>query len=107
MIIQDINTTKTFIVEFLHRSKQHWCARRETGPKATSINPVCIEESKEDKAKEHYFDGGINSEEKHKEGECCYAGRIYIHRIVVEHTTSHKGADNGRITTKVNGDGIV
>jgi len=30
MIIQDIDTTKTFIVEFLHRSRQHWCAKGET-----------------------------------------------------------------------------
>jgi hypothetical protein len=55
MIIQEIDTIKTFIVEFLHRSRQHWCAKGETGPKATSINPMCIEESEEDEAKEHYF----------------------------------------------------
>jgi len=55
MIIQDIDTTKTFIVEFLHKCKQHWCARKETGPKATSIDLVCIEESEEDEAEEHYF----------------------------------------------------
>jgi len=55
MIIQDIDTTKTFIVEFLHKSKQHWCARKETGPKATSIDLVCIKESEEDEAEEHYF----------------------------------------------------
>jgi hypothetical protein len=55
MIIQDIDTTKTFIVEFLYKSRQHWCARGETWPKATLINLVCIEESEEDEAKEHYF----------------------------------------------------
>jgi len=55
MIIQDIDTTKTFIVEFLHRSRQHWCVKGETRAKATSINPVCIEESEEDKVEEHYF----------------------------------------------------
>jgi len=55
MIIQDINTTKTFTVELLHRSRQHWCARRQTGPKATSIDLVCIEKSEEDKNEEHHF----------------------------------------------------
>jgi hypothetical protein len=55
MTIQDIDTTKTFIVEFLHKSKQRWCARKETRPKATSIDLMCIEESEEDEAKEHYF----------------------------------------------------
>ncbi len=31
------------------------CKRKWIGPRATSIDPVCIEESKEDKAEEHDF----------------------------------------------------
>jgi hypothetical protein len=29
MIIQDINTTGTSLIEFLHRRKQHWCVREQ------------------------------------------------------------------------------
>jgi hypothetical protein len=30
MIIHDINTTGTSVVEFLHRSKRHWRVRKQT-----------------------------------------------------------------------------
>jgi hypothetical protein len=39
----------------LHRSRRRWHAREQTGPRATSIDLVCIEESKEDKVEEHHF----------------------------------------------------
>jgi len=39
----------------LCRSRQHWRAREHTRPRATSIDLVCIEKSKEDESKEHHF----------------------------------------------------
>jgi len=30
MIIHDINTTKTYVVEFLRRSKRHWHVKEQT-----------------------------------------------------------------------------
>jgi hypothetical protein len=29
--------------------------KKKTGPKTTSINPMCIEESEEDEVEEHHF----------------------------------------------------
>ncbi len=55
IIIQDINITRTFVVEFLHKSRQCWHARKQIGPKATLINLVCIEESKEDEVEENHL----------------------------------------------------
>ncbi len=55
MIIQDIDTTGTSKIEFSHRSRRRWCARKQTGLGVTSIDPMCIEESKEDKVEEHHF----------------------------------------------------
>jgi hypothetical protein len=46
----------------------------------------------------------IDNAEGHKGKECYYAIRIAIHRSVVEHITNHKGADNGKSTTKADGD---
>jgi hypothetical protein len=54
-IIQDIHTIGTFVVDFLHRSRQCWRAREQTRLGATSIDLVCIEESKEDEADKHHF----------------------------------------------------
>jgi hypothetical protein len=48
-IIQNINTIGTFEVEFLDRNRIHWCAEKQIGPRATSIDVVFIEELKEDK----------------------------------------------------------
>jgi hypothetical protein len=55
--IQDIDITGTYVVEFLRKSKRHWHARKPTRPRITSIDPVSIEESKEDETKEHHFVG--------------------------------------------------
>jgi hypothetical protein len=55
MIIQNIGTIGTSIVEFLCISKRLWHVREQTGLKATSIDLVCIEESEEDETKEHHF----------------------------------------------------
>ncbi len=52
IIIQEIDITGTFAVEFLCRSRRHWRAKEHTGPGITSIDPLFIEESKEDKAME-------------------------------------------------------
>ncbi len=42
MIIQDMDITGTFVVEFLRRSRQHWRARKQTGLGVTSIDLVYI-----------------------------------------------------------------
>jgi hypothetical protein len=55
MIIHDIYTTRTFAIEFLCRSKRHWFAKEQTGPGATSVDLVFIEESKEDEVVEQQF----------------------------------------------------
>jgi len=55
MIIQDIDLTKTFVVEFLCKSRQCWRARKQTGRGATSSNLVFIEESKEYEIEEQHF----------------------------------------------------
>jgi hypothetical protein len=54
-IIQHIDTIGRSTIEFLHRNRQCWHAKVQTRPQVTSIDPMCIEESKEDKAKEHHF----------------------------------------------------
>jgi len=55
MIIQDIDTTITFVVEFLRRSKRRWHAREQIGPRVTSVDLVCIKVSEEDETKEQHF----------------------------------------------------
>jgi hypothetical protein len=55
MIIQNTDTTGTFAVEFLCRSRRHWHAREHIGLGITSIDLVCIGEWKEDKVEEHHF----------------------------------------------------
>ncbi len=42
-----------------------------------------------------------------KEGERCCKGRTTIHKSVIESTTSHKGANNGRSIAKGDGDGVA
>jgi hypothetical protein len=55
MIIQDIDTIGTFVVEFLLRSRRLWCAREQIGPITTSIDSVCIEVLEENETKEQHF----------------------------------------------------
>jgi hypothetical protein len=54
-IIQDINTTRTYVVEFLDISKRHWCPKEQIGPRATSIDPMFIEELEDDERVEQHF----------------------------------------------------
>ncbi len=54
-IIHNINMIESSIVEFMRKSKIRWCARGQTRPKATSIDPMFIEESKEDEDVEQKF----------------------------------------------------
>jgi hypothetical protein len=54
-IIQDIDTTRTFKVEFLCRSRRCWHVRKHIKLRTTLVNSVCIEEWEEGKAKEHHF----------------------------------------------------
>jgi hypothetical protein len=49
----------------------------------------------------------INIVEGRKGGEHCCEARITIHKSVVESIASHKGVNNGKSTTKGNGDGVV
>jgi hypothetical protein len=48
MIIHDINTIGTSTVEFLRRSRRHWCIREQIGPRATFVDSMFIEELEED-----------------------------------------------------------
>jgi hypothetical protein len=50
------------------------------------------------------FCGGIDSVEGPKGGKHCCEGRTSIHRSVIESTVNHKSADNGKNTSKANGD---
>jgi hypothetical protein len=45
MIIHDIDTSGTFGIEFLRRSRKHWCARKQIRQGVTSIDQVFIDES--------------------------------------------------------------
>ncbi len=49
MIIRDIYMTRRFAVEILRRSNKHWCVREQTKLRVTLVNPMFIEESKENK----------------------------------------------------------
>ncbi len=62
MIIQDTNTTKTFVIEFLCKSKRCWHPNEQTRPRATSIDPVFIKELKDDKSMEQHFVDGQTME---------------------------------------------
>ncbi len=53
------------------------------------------------------FCGCIDNAKGHKGGERCCKRRIIIHKSVIESIASHKGVDNGRNTTKGDGDGVV
>jgi hypothetical protein len=55
IIIQDINITKIFVVEFLHKTKRHWHPKEQTRPRATSIDSVFIEESEDDEVVGQHF----------------------------------------------------
>jgi hypothetical protein len=50
------------------------------------------------------FCGSIDSVKGHKGKENYCIGRTIIHRNAVDSIVSHKGVDNGRSTTKGNGD---
>jgi hypothetical protein len=41
-IIQNINTIRTFVIDFLHRSKQRRHVRKQTRLGATSIDPCAL-----------------------------------------------------------------
>jgi hypothetical protein len=55
MIIQDINTTEIYVIEFLRKSKRRWRPKKQTRPRATSIDPVFIKELMDDEAMEQHF----------------------------------------------------
>jgi hypothetical protein len=52
MIIHDTDAIGTFVIDFLHRSGRHWCAKKQIRPGVTSIDLVFIEELKEDEVVE-------------------------------------------------------
>ncbi len=39
----------------MRRGKQHWRVREQTRPRATLVDPVCIEELEEDEVEEQHF----------------------------------------------------
>jgi len=41
-IIQNINTIRTFVIDFLHRSKQRRHVRKQTRLGATSVDPCAL-----------------------------------------------------------------
>jgi hypothetical protein len=55
VIIRDVNTTRTSVIEFLRKSKRYWRPKDQTRPRTTSIDPMFIEEPKDDKAVEQHF----------------------------------------------------
>ncbi len=60
MIIHDINTIGTSTVEFLRRSRRHWCIREQIGPRATFVDSMFIEELEEDEVvKQHFVEAQI------------------------------------------------
>jgi len=54
-IIQDINTTRTYVVEFLDISKRRWCPKEQLGPITASIDLMFIEELEDDEGVEQHF----------------------------------------------------
>ncbi len=53
------------------------------------------------------FCGGTNNAKGCKGGEWCCEGRTSIHKSVIESTTSHKGVDSGKSTSKGDGNGAA
>jgi hypothetical protein len=49
--------------------------------------------------------GGIDNAKGCKGKECCCEGITIIHRSAIESIASHRGVDNGRSTTKGDGNG--
>jgi hypothetical protein len=54
-IIHDIYKTRGSSIEFLCRSRRNWCAREQTGLRATFVDSMFIEESKEHETMEQHF----------------------------------------------------
>jgi hypothetical protein len=55
MIIHDIGMIRTFVINFLHRSKKCWCVREQIKLGITLVDMVFIEELKEHEAMEQHF----------------------------------------------------
>jgi hypothetical protein len=68
---------------------------------------VCIEESEEDKAKEHHFMAAQTMQKDTREENVCRARKTIIHKSVVDSATSHRGANDGKSIVKVDGNGAV
>jgi len=68
---------------------------------------VCIEELEEDKVVEHHFVEAHVVQKGCKGGKCCCTRKTIIHKSVVDNIASHRGANNGRSITKVDGDGVT
>jgi len=49
----------------------------------------------------------MDSAKGHKGREHCFEGRTSIHKSAIESTASHRGVNNGRSTTKGDGDGAL
>ncbi len=82
----------------MHKSRLHWCVRKQTWPRATSIDPMCIEESEEDEIEKHHLVEAWKVQKDTREDNVVYARKTTIHKSVVKCTTSHRCADNGKST---------
>jgi hypothetical protein len=51
-IIQHIDITGTIVIEFLRKSRRHWCVREQRKPGATSVDLMFIEELEENEVVE-------------------------------------------------------
>ncbi len=85
MIILKIDTTETFIVEFLHKNRRRWHARKYTWLGVTLIDPMFIEESEEKKSYKVAFCGSTDNVEGRKEGEPCWGwGNLGIFKHIID-----------------------
>jgi hypothetical protein len=49
----------------------------------------------------------MDSAEGHKGGKRYFEGKTFIHKIAIESIASHRGVNNGKNTTKGNGNGTM
>jgi hypothetical protein len=49
----------------------------------------------------------MESAKGHKGGEHCFEGRTFITKVQLKSPASHRGVNNGKSTTKGDGDGVV
>ncbi len=81
MIIQDIDTIGTFAIEFLHRSRQHWCVRKQTKIRSYINRSSVHWKIGGRQSQGASFWGGTNNAEGHKGRKSCCTRRITIQEV--------------------------